>query len=50
MTEDAWEMVQKHLGYSDEEMKIFRANPRNEDIKEVYLWKGGPKKKSEIGI
>jgi uncharacterized repeat protein (TIGR04076 family) len=31
MSEDIWKMVQKHLGYSDEEMKIFRANPRNED-------------------
>lgn len=32
MTEDIWIMVQKHLGYSDEEMKIFRANPRNADV------------------
>jgi uncharacterized repeat protein (TIGR04076 family) len=32
MTEDIWKMVQKHLGYSDEEMKIFRANPRNADV------------------
>ena len=27
-----WEIIQKRLGYNDEEMKIFRANPRNEDI------------------
>ena len=30
--EDTWKIVQKHLKYSDEEMKIFRANPRNEDV------------------
>ena len=27
-----WRMIQKRLGYTDEEMKIFRDNPRNEDI------------------
>ncbi len=27
-----WEIVQKRLGYTDEEMKIFRDNPRNVDI------------------
>jgi uncharacterized repeat protein (TIGR04076 family) len=32
VTEDIWKMVQKHLGYSDEEMKLFRANPRNADV------------------
>ncbi len=32
MTEDTWKMLQRHLGYSDEEMKRFRANPRNEDV------------------
>jgi uncharacterized repeat protein (TIGR04076 family) len=31
MSEDIWNMVQKHLGYSAEEMKIFRADPRNQD-------------------
>jgi len=31
VTEDTWRMVQKHLGYTDEEMLIFRADPRNED-------------------
>jgi hypothetical protein len=30
MTEDTWKLLQRHLGYSDEEMKIFRADPRNE--------------------
>jgi hypothetical protein len=29
--EEMWKVVQNHLGYSDEEMKIFRADPRNED-------------------
>jgi uncharacterized repeat protein (TIGR04076 family) len=32
MSEDKWKMMQKHLGYSDEEMKIFWTNPRNEDV------------------
>lgn len=27
-----WEIMQKHLGYSDEEMKKFRENPRNKDV------------------
>lgn len=31
MNEDIWKAVQKHLNYNDEEMKIFRADPRNED-------------------
>jgi uncharacterized repeat protein (TIGR04076 family) len=31
ISEDTWKLVQKHLGYTDEEMKIFRADPRNED-------------------
>ena len=31
ISEDTWKLVQKHLGYNDEEMKIFRADPRNED-------------------
>jgi uncharacterized repeat protein (TIGR04076 family) len=31
VTEDTWRLVQKHLGYTDEEMLIFRADPRNED-------------------
>ena len=27
-----WQIMQNRLGYSDEEMKKFRNNPRNEDI------------------
>jgi uncharacterized repeat protein (TIGR04076 family) len=27
-----WKVMKSHLGYSDEEMKAFRENPRNEDI------------------
>ena len=29
--ERTWKGVQQHLGYNDEEMKLFRENPRNED-------------------
>jgi len=31
ISEDTWKLIQKHLGYTDEEMSIFRADPRNED-------------------
>ncbi len=27
-----WKLMKTHLGYSDEEMRIFRENPRNEDV------------------
>jgi uncharacterized repeat protein (TIGR04076 family) len=27
-----WTAMKKHLGYTDEQMKMFRANPRNEDV------------------
>lgn len=27
-----WDVMKKHLGYTDEEMETFRANPRNEDV------------------
>ena len=27
-----WLLVKRHLGYSDEEMKMFKENPKNEDI------------------
>ena len=27
-----WKVMKGHLGYSDEEMKAFRENPRNEDV------------------
>jgi len=32
VNEDTWQFYQKHLGYTDAEMKKFRENPRNEDI------------------
>ncbi len=27
-----WKVMKAHLGYTDEEMKVFRENPRNEDV------------------
>jgi uncharacterized repeat protein (TIGR04076 family) len=30
--EDTWKIIQKHLNYNGEEMKLFQANPRNEDV------------------
>ncbi len=30
--ENTWEFMQKHLGYNADEMKLFRQNPRNEDV------------------
>jgi hypothetical protein len=30
--ERLWKIMQRHLGYSDEELKIFRENPGNEDV------------------
>ncbi len=27
-----WKMMKSHLGYTDEQMKLFRENPRNEDV------------------
>ena len=30
--DDRWKMMQDHFGYTDEEMKTFRENPRNKDI------------------
>lgn len=32
INEDTWQFYQKHLGYTDAEMKKFRQNPRNEDV------------------
>ena len=32
VSEDTWNFYQKHLGYTDAEMKRFRENPRNEDV------------------
>ncbi len=30
--DQTWQFMQQHLGYSDEEMKLFRENPRNEEV------------------
>ena len=30
--ENTWRFMQRHLGYNDEEMALFRANPRNADV------------------
>jgi len=30
--ENTWRFFQQHLGYSDEEMALFRANPRNAEV------------------
>jgi uncharacterized repeat protein (TIGR04076 family) len=30
--EETWRFMQRHLGYNDEEMALFRANPRNADV------------------
>ena len=30
--ENTWKFFQERLGYSDEEMALFRANPRNEEV------------------
>lgn len=27
-----WKVMKKHLGYTDDEMKMFKGDPRNEDI------------------
>ena len=32
ISEATWQFFQQHLGYSDEEMALFRANPRNADV------------------
>ncbi len=32
MANEIWDAVQKHLGYSDEEMEQFKSNPRNVDV------------------
>jgi uncharacterized repeat protein (TIGR04076 family) len=31
-SETQWKFMQKHLGYTDKEMKIFKKNPRNADV------------------
>ena len=30
--EETWRFMQRHLGYSDEEMALFRARPQNADV------------------
>ena len=32
ISEGLWKFMQEHLGYNDEEMKMFKENPRNEDV------------------
>jgi uncharacterized repeat protein (TIGR04076 family) len=32
INEDVWKLVQEHLGYTDDEMKKFKQNPRNADV------------------
>ena len=32
VTEQTWKVLQEHLKYSDEEMKLFRSDPRNQDV------------------
>ena len=32
MDENTWTFMQRHLGYSDEELELFRSNPKNIDI------------------
>jgi uncharacterized repeat protein (TIGR04076 family) len=32
ISEDIWKSYQERLGYTDDEMKKFRQNPRNEDV------------------
>jgi len=32
VSQETWDFYQQHLGYTDAEMKKFRANPRNEDV------------------
>ena len=27
-----WGVIKRHLGYTDEEMEVFRSNPRNSDV------------------
>jgi hypothetical protein len=32
VNEEVWKFMQHHLGYTDEELEIFRNNPKNVDI------------------
>ena len=30
--EDAWRFIQQHLGYTDEELELFRSNPKKKTL------------------
>ncbi len=32
ISEEQWKKIQEHLGYTDEELQLFKKNPRNEEI------------------
>ncbi|MFH0823808.1 MAG: hypothetical protein V2B18_13750 [Pseudomonadota bacterium] len=32
MNNEAWAQLQKHMGYSDDEMELFRSDPKNAEI------------------
>ena len=32
INEEMWQLIQDHLGYSDEEMNLFRSKPKNAEI------------------
>ncbi|OHD66561.1 MAG: hypothetical protein A2176_02185 [Spirochaetes bacterium RBG_13_51_14] len=32
VSDEAWKMIKGHLGYSDEEMKLFKERPENADV------------------
>jgi uncharacterized repeat protein (TIGR04076 family) len=32
MNDDIWQFMQQHLGYTDEELDLFRKSPKNSDI------------------
>ncbi len=32
ISEENWKALQKHLGYTDEELEVFKKEPRNEDV------------------
>lgn len=32
VNEETWKFMQQHLGYTDEELELFRSNPKNVDI------------------
>ena len=34
VSEETWNMMQRHMGYTDEEMKAFRDNPKNTVVME----------------